>query len=486
MMSKKQIGVAGIALGLAVVGGAGAWYFLRPAAPADEAKTAQLATAPPGPAETPKDRVTLTSEKLQAANLEIQELQLRSVPDTRVVPGRLQYDDRRHVQVRTAASGIVVEMLVKPGDRVAAGQKLAVLNSPEVGEARTEVLKRQAEFQLAQRKQEWESQVEKNLQPFVAAIQSQMDANELRQKFQQATLGEEREKLVSAYTRFTLAEALMKSADAISDSGVLATRTIQERTTERQAAEAALRATCEQALFDSRQRRDLAALTAEDTKRRWEISRHTLRTMLGYQDQDEPAEDTQLSGVEIRAPFPGTIEHRVYSSSERVTAGAEMFVLADTAKLWVAADIREHDWAALQLQPGKELTVRVPALAGRKFPAKVYYVGREVTADTNAIALVAELDNTDGLLRPGMFVQAHLEVSRQEVLAVPSSAVVSHDQKPFVFVAESDHDFRQVFVEVGHESDDWIVIRSGLQAGQRVVTRGAFVLKSELLLEPEE
>jgi len=117
----------------------------------------------------------------------------------------------------------------------------------------------------------------------------------------------------------------------------------------------------------------------------------------------------------------------------------------------------------------------------------VYYVGREVSPVSNAVPLVASLDNPDGRLRPGLFVRVAIPLEEQsEVLAVPEQAVMEHERRRFVFIEEGPGKYRRADIKTGRESEGWVEIRSGLKAGDRVVTEGAFILKSELLLEREE
>jgi cobalt-zinc-cadmium efflux system membrane fusion protein len=66
---------------------------------------------------------------------------------------------------------------------------------------------------------------------------------------------------------------------------------------------------------------------------------------------------------------------------------------------------------------------------------------------------------------------------------VPSSAVVRHEGKPFVFVEREPGHYANCAVTLGLETSDWTEIREGLEEGQLVVSQGAFKLKSELLLE---
>jgi cobalt-zinc-cadmium efflux system membrane fusion protein len=100
---------------------------------------------------------------------------------------------------------------------------------------------------------------------------------------------------------------------------------------------------------------------------------------------------------------------------------------------------------------------------------------------------VAEIDNQEGLFRPGMFVWvtiSHDATVRR--LVVPTSAIVRQDGAPLVFVPDGERSFRRIDVETGLETPEWIEIKSGLSLGQPVVTQGGFFLKSELLLEREE
>jgi cobalt-zinc-cadmium efflux system membrane fusion protein len=85
-----------------------------------------------------------------------------------------------------------------------------------------------------------------------------------------------------------------------------------------------------------------------------------------------------------------------------------------------------------------------------------------------------------------MFVWVDLpQGEMREAVAVPTSAVMRHEGKSFVFVPDGPERFRRVAVKTGIESGDFVEITGGLEVGQQVVSRGAFVLKSELLLEKE-
>ncbi len=449
--------------------------------------------------------VQLTPDKLKATNIQlaaVERIQLR--PESKV-PGRLKYDDRRHVEVRSATGGIVTIVHVNPGDQVKAGDVLIEISSPEVGNARADVLQRAAELKLAVESRDWEKDICEGLAKLSQTIRDRKPIDSIKQEFKNVTLGKNREQLLSAYSDLLLSESLVSAARDSVKSGVVPGRLIAERTNSRDNAEAVLITALESLTYTTMVSRRHAEAAVEDAERRLRISRQSVLTLLGHSDADEnrskPASDTtsvngienaaadseSLSLVQLRAPFAGTIERRNFSPSERVTAGDGLLTLADTATLWVAADLHEREWSALVLNPGDEILVEPATPGAEPLVAHVHFVGREVDPTTNAIPLVAVINNTNGQLRPGMFVRVVVPLAEsREALTVPESSVLEHDGQTFVFTPDGDTSFHRVDFIPGLHVNGKVEVVSGLNVGQQVVSHGGFYLKSEMLLEGEE
>ncbi len=487
-MRRRVIGLTAVAIIVLASGSVWAWKWTHGSEHAAEPTVAAMERSEASAED--KSVVVLAADKLKNAGIVTAAVEAHPFGSSLSVSGRVQYDDSRHVEIRAATDGVVSKVLVKPGDRVAEGQVLAVLSSPEVGTARANVLQRRTDWKLAERAAEWERETCDNLAKLVQALEARRPLKEVRAEFQNRKLGDHRSALLTAYARSELAQSLIANVERL--TSVLPERTIQERLNEAEAAQAALTAVCEQSAFDARKRCDTALAAMNDARRRLEIAQQQLTALLGYREDvaeeslDRRDATTSLSEVECRAPFAGTIERKTYSVSERVKPGDSLFVLADTRRLWIAADLREREWSMLNVSPDAELTVESPALPNLKLPARVHFVGREVSADSHAVPLVATIDNADGLLRPGLFVRVTIPGSdATSRLAVPSSAIVEHERQKFVFVQHSADTFRRVDVTTGLEAGSLVEITSGLGAGDLIVTRGAFLLKSELLLEGE-
>lgn len=431
--------------------------------------------------------ITLPEGKVNAAGFTSTPVEPQLVQHVHVVPGRIHYDELHHIEVKTPMAGILTEIRVKPGDDVAEGQLLATLNSPEIGEARAEVLKREADYELALRRSKREQEIAANLKEFMSQLDNGVSLNQLDKQFMGRPLGRYREVVQSAYSRLSLAEELNESVQPLAETGTISGRTIRERESELQIARGSYRSAREQAAFESAQSEFEAEADLKDAERMLKIARQQLESLLGYEEKQTTMDTEQsLSRVEIRAAFAGTIEARFKAESERVLPTEVLFVLANTDSLYVAADIRENDWPAISLTPGTTIQVEVPAMPDCTLTATVHYIGREVIPSTNAIPLVAKIDNREGLLRPGMFVRVALPLGQpKEALSVRPASILQQGDQDFVFESIGTNAFRKVEISTGIASDEWVEVTNGLVAGQMIVEKGAFILKSELLLEGE-
>jgi cobalt-zinc-cadmium efflux system membrane fusion protein len=268
---------------------------------------------------------------------------------------------------------------------------------------------------------------------------------------------------------------------------------------------ASFRSACEEARFLTRQDRDRAQASLQQAERLLQVSRENLRTLVGSRleadiegtgsadavaDLEPDASQGKSGGLStlvLRTPFDGLVEEIFMSRGERVRSGDRLFVVADTGTLWVRAQIHERQWTTVEVAEGQEVRVNVPGAADHDTTARINHVGATVEADSRSVPLVAELENDDAHYKPGMFVWVDLpQGQRRDVLAVPAEAVMRHAGRTFVFVPEAAGRYRRVDIEAGREEGRYVEVKRGLEAGQQVVSRGAFLLKSELLLEKEE
>lgn len=496
MTSSGLVKLTVVLLAAAGISSVGWWKFIRVSAVVAQNALPSAPTQDSSPQQDPH-LVQLTPEKTSAAGFVVSTVEITGLLHEHLVPGRIHYDERRHILVRSATDGIITNLMVKPGQHVEKGDVLIEISSPEVGDARANVLQRKAELSLAQESRDWEKATCEGLSQLSAAIQNRTTVDEIRTQFRSIVLGDAREALLSGYSDLLLAETQLRSAEENAGNGVVPAKVVVERTASRDQFEAKLTSAIEERTFSANQMRLQSEAKVQDAERRLQISLQQVRTLLGAAGEGaeveviadtfgEEAHSEELSRIKLKAPFSGTIESCSFSSNERISAGESLMILADTATLWVAADLRQREWRALRLQPGDKVRVVTNIEGVDSRDAEVHFSGREVDTATNAIPLVSLIKNADGRLRPGMFVRVAIPVTdRRPALTIPEASVLEHDRKPFVFVPAGENQFRRVDVETGVRTNGLVEVLAGLKSGDRIVSEGGFFLKSELLLQGE-
>jgi cobalt-zinc-cadmium efflux system membrane fusion protein len=430
--------------------------------------------------------VRLVPAKLSAAGIHTTTVERRTLEEHERVPGRIDYEASRQLELRVPADCMVKQVLARAGQRVREQDPLAVLCSPEVGLARSTISQREAERDLARSEHDWLAEVAKNVSQLLDELAQNPTLDQLQETFRDRRLSEHRDQLLTAYSELLLARHRAAGGDELRDRGVLSDRTLQQRRSELEIAEAAFRTVCEESRRQASVQEARAAAEVAQAERMLRISQERLRALLGpFSDHAHPDEDA-LSEFVLCSPIDGTLEAHHVAAAMHVPGNEPLFRISDIDVVWVCGQIHQRRWGELSVRAGQELAVQTPALPDQRFTASIQFVGTSVSPETLAIPLVAELANPEHRFKPGMFVWVTVPMSEpRTVLAVQASAVLRHEGQTFVFVAQDDATFRRVDVTTGLETDAWIEISAGLQAGQRVVDEGAFYLKSELLLEHE-
>jgi Cu(I)/Ag(I) efflux system membrane fusion protein len=185
--------------------------------------------------------------------------------------------------------------------------------------------------------------------------------------------------------------------------------------------------------------------------------------------------------VTLHAPAAGLVWELGAREGMAVSPGMTLFKLAPVGTVWVNAEVPETQ-AAL-IRPGVEVEGRAAAFPDTVFKGKVAALLPDVNATTRTIKARIVLANPGGLLKPGMFARLEFGGHDVEALMVPTEAVIYTGKRNVVIVAEGDSKFRPVEVEVGRDSGEMTEIRKGLEAGQRVVVSGQFLIDSEASLK---
>ncbi|MEZ4281886.1 MAG: efflux RND transporter periplasmic adaptor subunit [Myxococcota bacterium] len=179
-----------------------------------------------------------------------------------------------------------------------------------------------------------------------------------------------------------------------------------------------------------------------------------------------------LKDASVSAPFAGLVAKRSVELGEYVEAGKDLFELVSMSPLEVTFSLPEID--SQRVSPGQTIEVSVAAPADQTFDAVVTFIAPTVDPGTRTLRIKAEIDNTAGLLRPGLFARVLVGTDqRRSVLMVPEEAIVQREGSAWLFLIGADDRVRRVQVASGRQSKGRIEVRGeGISAGDRVVRRG--------------
>lgn len=193
-----------------------------------------------------------------------------------------------------------------------------------------------------------------------------------------------------------------------------------------------------------------------------------------------------IANKTLNAPFAGQTGIRQINLGQFLNTGDPIVSLQSLDPVYVDFALPQQRLA--QLQVGMTVQVVTDAFPGQPFTGQLSAMNPEIELATRNVRLRAKLANPQGLLRPGMFVTVAAELPDTEpVLMIPATAVLYAPYGDSVFVVEEKKDektgvtglvLNQRFVHLGRTRGDFVVVTSGLEAGQTIVTTGVFKLRN--------
>ncbi|MEO8034683.1 MAG: efflux RND transporter periplasmic adaptor subunit, partial [Acidobacteriota bacterium] len=173
--------------------------------------------------------------------------------------------------------------------------------------------------------------------------------------------------------------------------------------------------------------------------------------------------------------------NKIAVEGARVTPGEPLFEIANLDHVWIQADVYESELQFIRL--GATATTTLSYVPGRTWKGRVTFIAPTVDPMTRTVKVRSEFDNADGALKPDMFGDVVIEQPAREVVVVPESAVLQTGTRSVVFVVKPGGTFEPREISVGTKSDEVYEVRSGLTAGQKVVTQANFLIDSESRLK---
>lgn len=182
----------------------------------------------------------------------------------------------------------------------------------------------------------------------------------------------------------------------------------------------------------------------------------------------------------IKAPFSGKVGIRQINLGQFVPSGAPIVGLQANEKVYVNFSLPQH--ALGKIEEGYVIKLTSDVYPGRTFEGRLTAISPEIDPATRSVALQGTLDNSDGLLRAGLFVRVEVDLpTRSEVIVVPATAILYAPYGNSVYKIEEGENgitARQHFISIGERKGDYVSIEKGAEVGDTVVSAGAFKLRN--------
>lgn len=368
--------------------------------------------------------------------------------------GTVEANQQQTQQATPLVSGRVEKVYVSLGDRVRAGMPLAVISSPQIAQMHGKLHEAETKLGLAER------------------------------ELERVMKAENRSEVLKAKARLDEAEAALRRAKRLVEIGAWAGKDLVGAETAYKTAKAEY-----EFQRDISLNRQVAEAKAAVETARVDVShiRYEMKALGAYVAEDEPDDhkhDTSL--IELRAPVSGSVTERLVNAGAGVEAGKPLFTIVNLSTVWVIANVPEAQVGALRA--GARAQVFSAALGADTRWGRVTYIAPQLDEQTRAAKVRVELANPGERLKTGMFVEVEfpesaLSAGAGEELVVPEASIQRIGGRTVVFIAEKNEPghFKAREVEAGGEANGYTRILNGLKAGERVVAKGSFTLKAQLI-----
>ncbi|MCH8045116.1 MAG: efflux RND transporter periplasmic adaptor subunit, partial [Planctomycetes bacterium] len=190
------------------------------------------------------------------------------------------------------------------------------------------------------------------------------------------------------------------------------------------------------------------------------------------------------SRIYISAPIGGTVIERLATEGQYIKAGQPIYRVVDLSTVWLMLKLFPED--AANIRDGQRVEMEVQSLPGRRFSGRVAFIDPRVDPKTRTVAVRVVMSNEDGMLRPGDYATARIEVdesiSGRDVLVIPRSAVLLAGDNSVVYVETEPGRFEIRLVVLGLMTEDQAVIVEGIKPGEEVAISGNFLIDSQMQL----
>ncbi|TKD65175.1 efflux RND transporter periplasmic adaptor subunit [Flavobacterium sp. ASW18X] len=188
----------------------------------------------------------------------------------------------------------------------------------------------------------------------------------------------------------------------------------------------------------------------------------------------------------IYATVSGTVSEKMVAEGDYVKQGQPIAKVSNLKSVWAEFDAYENQIS--EFKKGQKIKVTTNAYPNEEFDATVSFIDPVLNTQTRTVTVRANLQNSDGLLKPGMFVTGKVEGTKAKTesnLTIPASAVMWTGERSLVYIKTNPSEpvFEMREVTLGNRNGDMFTVASGLENGDEIVTNGTFTVDAAAQLQ---
>ncbi|HEU5247193.1 MAG TPA: efflux RND transporter periplasmic adaptor subunit [Candidatus Udaeobacter sp.] len=222
----------------------------------------------------------------------------------------------------------------------------------------------------------------------------------------------------------------------------------------------------------SKDARETPQRLIESAKRRlqlWNVTDQQIADL----ERTRKASDT----LTLLSPFRGVVQSVPVEQGKNVKVGDMLVEVADLSVVWVWAEFYETELSMLQV--GQKISITTKSYPGEKFQGTIGVINPFLDETKRTAKVRIDIPNPDFKLRPGMYVNAELEMDMGQALTIPVSAVMPTGSRNIVFVDKGQGKLEPRIVQLGTKYGDIYEVKSGLQGNEQVVASANFLIDAE-------
>lgn len=396
------------------------------------------------------EEVRLEPGSLESFDHSVEEVTLKAAVTRLFVTGAVELNQETTEMATPLVGGRIEKVFVGVGDHVKKGDTLALISSPQLAQMHGKMHEAKTQYELAVR------------------------------NLDRVQRSENRVAVLTAKAKLDEAQATLNRTKKLIELGAGAGKDLIAAEAAYQTAKAEYEFQTNISLNKEIQEAKAAVETLRIDLRHIQDEMRSLGLTVSENSDDDHDVDTSL--VALRSPVSGMVIERRFNAGAGIDAAVPVFVISDLSTVYVIANVPEANMSSLRI--GSNAEIRSQAIG--TLNGRVGYIDPRLDETTRTVRVRVEVPNTNGKLRAGMFTEVAfytgVDGSGKQELFVRTEAIQQVGGRSVVFIPKSDEpgSFEVRTIQIGGEADGYTGVISGLELGEKVVTKGSFVLKAQL------